>query len=189
MAFVCFGGHARVQGEAADLAGIAFQRAGIAGQCLQGDDFAPGLRAGGDAVGDRTHPQRVHAVAAASAVGQEDGLLLKGKTGHPVFCQRQNWTKAKLDTLFFAGPSPSGAFVTVGFLRTLHFLARQFPCHLTEQLTHRPKIALPTSSTGLNQHFRWHHAPIQGIARPLRQLLEETSQSTTIAVEKWVDDV
>ena len=76
VSFVCFGGHAGIQGEAADLAGTAFQRAGVAGQCLEGDDFASGLRAGGDAVGDRTHPQRVHAVVAAGAVGQEDGLLL-----------------------------------------------------------------------------------------------------------------
>jgi hypothetical protein len=42
---------------------------------LQGDDFAPGLRAGGDAIGDRTHPQRVHAVVAARAVGQVGGVL------------------------------------------------------------------------------------------------------------------
>jgi hypothetical protein len=35
------------------------------------DDFASDLRASGDAVGDRTHPQRVHTVVAASAVGQE----------------------------------------------------------------------------------------------------------------------
>ena len=119
---------------------------------------------------------------------QRKGIQIESGV-HQRVLEKAPLTKAKLDTLFFAGPSPSGVCVTVVFLRTLHFLARQFPCHLTEQLTHRPKIALPTSSTGLNQHFRWHHAPIQGIARPLRQLLEETSQSTTIAVEKWVDDV
>jgi hypothetical protein len=67
---------------AADLAGIAPQRAGIAGQRLQCHHLAPGVRAGGDAVADRTHPQRVHAVVAASAVGQEDGLLL---TFEPAF--------------------------------------------------------------------------------------------------------
>ncbi len=66
---VRFGYHARMQRE-------ALQRAGVVGQRLQRDDFASGLRAGGDALGDRTHPQRVHAVIAASAVGQEDGLLL-----------------------------------------------------------------------------------------------------------------
>lgn len=76
VAFVCFGGHARVQGESADLAGIALQRAGVAGQRLQGDDFAPGLRAGGDAVGDRTHTQRVHDVVATRAVGQEGRFVL-----------------------------------------------------------------------------------------------------------------
>ena len=32
--------------------------------------------AGGDAVGDRAHPQRVHAVVAAGAVCQEDGFVL-----------------------------------------------------------------------------------------------------------------
>ena len=35
-----------------------------------------GLRAVGDAVSDRTHPQRVHAVITASAVRQKDGLFL-----------------------------------------------------------------------------------------------------------------
>ena len=48
----------------------------VTGQRLECHHLAPGLRAGGDAVGDRTHPQRVHAVVAARAVGQEDGLLL-----------------------------------------------------------------------------------------------------------------
>ncbi len=76
LALVRFGSNAGMQRESADLAGTAFQQTGVAGQCLQGDDFASGLRAGGDAVGDRTHPQRVHAVVAASVVGQEDGLLL-----------------------------------------------------------------------------------------------------------------
>ena len=71
-----FGGNAGMQRESADLAGTAFQQTGVAGQYLQGADFAPGLRAGGDAVGDRTHPQRVHAIAAARAVRQETGFVL-----------------------------------------------------------------------------------------------------------------
>jgi len=37
--------------------------------------LAPGLRSGSDAVGDRAQPQRVQAVAAASAVGQEHGFV------------------------------------------------------------------------------------------------------------------
>ena len=65
-----------MQRESADLAGVTFQQTGVAGQRLQGDDFAPGLRASGDAVGDRTHPQRVHAVIATRAVGQEYGFVL-----------------------------------------------------------------------------------------------------------------
>lgn len=44
------GSDARMQREAADLPGIAFQQTGVAGQCLLGDDFAPVLRAGGDAL-------------------------------------------------------------------------------------------------------------------------------------------
>ena len=38
--------------------------------------FAPGLRASDCVAGDRTHPQGIHAVVAARAFGQEDGLLL-----------------------------------------------------------------------------------------------------------------
>jgi hypothetical protein len=64
---MCFGGHAGMQRESAHLAGAVFPRSLVAGQRLQGDDFAPGLRAGGDAVGDRTHPQCVHAVFATRA--------------------------------------------------------------------------------------------------------------------------
>jgi hypothetical protein len=51
-----------------------FQQTGVAGQRLQGDDFASGLRASGDAVGDRTHSQRVHAVITTRAVGQKYGF-------------------------------------------------------------------------------------------------------------------
>jgi len=42
---------------------------------LQRRHLAPGLRTDSDAVGDRTHPQRVQAVVAASAVGQERGFV------------------------------------------------------------------------------------------------------------------
>ena len=68
------GGNAGMQRESADLAGVAFQQTGVTGQRLQGDDFASGPRASGDAAGDRTHPQRVHAVIATRAVGQEYGF-------------------------------------------------------------------------------------------------------------------
>ena len=65
-----------MQRETADLAGIAFGRAVIGGDRLQRRDLAPCVLAGGDAVGDRTHPQRVQAVVAACAVGQEGGFVL-----------------------------------------------------------------------------------------------------------------
>jgi hypothetical protein len=42
---------------------------------LQRDDLAASVAAGGDAVGDRTHPQPLHAVVATRAVGQEHGFL------------------------------------------------------------------------------------------------------------------
>jgi hypothetical protein len=78
LALVGFGGHARVQREPADLAGpstwlrsgIALQRIRIGRQRLQRRHLATGVRAGGDAVGDRTHPQRVHRLVAASAIRQ-----------------------------------------------------------------------------------------------------------------------
>ena len=38
---------------------------------LQRHHLAPSLRAGGDAVGDRTHPQRVQAIVAAGTFGEE----------------------------------------------------------------------------------------------------------------------
>ncbi len=72
----CFRGHAGMQREAADLAGIALQRACVTGQCLQRDDLAASVATGGDAVGHRTHPQRVHAVVARRAVGQKHGFVL-----------------------------------------------------------------------------------------------------------------
>ena len=64
-----------MQRETADLAGVAFGRIRIGGDRLQRRHLAPGLRAGGDAVGDRTHPQRVHTVVAASPLGQEGGFV------------------------------------------------------------------------------------------------------------------
>ena len=69
------GRNTRMQRETADLAGVAFERIRIGGDRLQRRHLAPGLRAGGDAVGDRTHPQRVQAVVAASAVGQKGGFV------------------------------------------------------------------------------------------------------------------
>ena len=75
VAFVCFRGHAGMQREAADLAGIALQRACVTGQCLQRDDLAASVATGGDAVGHRTHPQPIHAVVATRAVGQEHGFV------------------------------------------------------------------------------------------------------------------
>jgi len=71
LALVRLGRDGRLQRETADLAGVAFQRAVIGGDRLQRHHLVPGLRAGGDAVGDRTHPQRVQAIVAASAVGQQ----------------------------------------------------------------------------------------------------------------------
>ena len=64
-----------MQREAADLAGIALQRACVTGQCLQRDDLAASVATGGDAVGHRTHPQPIHAVVATRAVGQEHGFV------------------------------------------------------------------------------------------------------------------
>ncbi|CRN69255.1 hypothetical protein PAERUG_P42_1_London_26_VIM_2_10_12_00013 [Pseudomonas aeruginosa] len=72
---MCFRGHAGMQREAADLAGIALQRACVTGQCLQRDDLAASVATGGDAVGHRTHPQPIHAVVATRAVGQEHGFV------------------------------------------------------------------------------------------------------------------
>jgi len=74
LALVRLGGDARMQRETADLAGVAFQRAVIGGDRLRRRHLAPGLRAGDDAVGDRTHP-RVQAVVAAGAVGQKGGFV------------------------------------------------------------------------------------------------------------------
>ena len=48
---MCFRGHAGMQREAADLAGVALQRACVTGQCLQRDDLAASVATGGDAVG------------------------------------------------------------------------------------------------------------------------------------------
>jgi len=64
-----------MQREAADLAGVALQRACVTGQCLQRDDLAASVATGGDAVGHRTHPQPIHAVVATRAVGQEHGFV------------------------------------------------------------------------------------------------------------------
>lgn len=76
VAFMCPGRRARVQREPADLAGIALQRIRIGRQRLKCRQLAPGVRAGGDAVGDRVHPQRVHAVVFRSAVCQEGRFVL-----------------------------------------------------------------------------------------------------------------
>ena len=43
---------------------------------MQRDDLAASVAAGGDAVGDRTHPQPIHAVVACSAVCQEGRFAL-----------------------------------------------------------------------------------------------------------------
>jgi len=58
-----------MQRKASDLAGVAFGRIRIGEDRLQRRDLAPCVLAGSDAVGDRTHTQRVQAVVAACAVG------------------------------------------------------------------------------------------------------------------------
>jgi len=75
LALVRLGGDARMQRETADLANVAFRRAVIGWGRLQRRHLAPGVRAGGDAIGDRTHPQCVQAVVAASPLGQEGGFV------------------------------------------------------------------------------------------------------------------
>jgi len=62
-----------MQRETADRAGVGLGRIRIGGDRLQRRHLAPGLRAGGDAVGDRTHPQRVQAVVVACAGRQQGG--------------------------------------------------------------------------------------------------------------------
>jgi len=57
-----------MQRESADLAVVAFERIRIGGDRLQRLNNAPCVLTGGDTLGDRTHPQRVQAVVAASAV-------------------------------------------------------------------------------------------------------------------------
>jgi len=79
LALVRLGGDARMQRESADLAGIAFGRIRIGGDRLQRRALAPCVLAGGDAVGDRTHPQCVQAVVAACAVGQKCRLVFAFK--------------------------------------------------------------------------------------------------------------
>ena len=64
------GRDARMQREAANLAGVAFRRAVIGGDRLQRRDLAPGVRTGGNAVGDRTHPQPIRTVVGAGAIRQ-----------------------------------------------------------------------------------------------------------------------
>ena len=76
LALVRLRGDAGVQREAADLAGCAFQRAGVVGQHLQCRHLAPGVLASRDAVGDGTHAQCVHGVVAASTFREEGRFVL-----------------------------------------------------------------------------------------------------------------